>query len=65
MLSNTFNKYGMEMEREFDNVVEPGGGGRAGPWERQQQFVARCGTSRTGSVRRVVGYIGGNFCLKS
>jgi hypothetical protein len=30
VLSDTFNKYGMEMEREFDNVVEPGGGGRGG-----------------------------------
>jgi hypothetical protein len=23
--SHSFNKYGMEIEREFDNVVEPGG----------------------------------------
>jgi hypothetical protein len=37
------------------------GGGKAGgggSWEEQQQFGARCGTSRTGSVRRVVGYKG-------
>ena len=32
MPSHSFKKYGMEMEREFDNVAEPGGGwgGEAG-----------------------------------
>jgi len=27
---HSFNKYEMELEREFDNVVEPGGGGGGG-----------------------------------
>jgi hypothetical protein len=54
MPSHSFNKYGLEMEWEFDNVAGPGGES----WEQQQQFSARCGTSRTGNVRRVVGYKG-------